>query len=134
VPHVDLVIVTKADLTPHPYQPSIGIHNDPPTVVTSSVTGAGLDTLCQVLAQLVAGDGTSAATSCVASTADRCRESLRLATTAISRAIDLAEANGGEELVAAELRFSLSELGKVVGTVYTDDILDRIFKSFCIGK
>ena len=43
-------------------------------------------------------------------------------------------AAAGEELVAAELRRALSELGKVVGAVYTDDILDRIFSRFCIGK
>jgi len=33
-----------------------------------------------------------------------------------------------------ELRAALHELGKVVGTVYTDDLLDRIFSTFCIGK
>ncbi|HEX7447478.1 MAG TPA: hypothetical protein VF306_08030 [Pirellulales bacterium] len=40
----------------------------------------------------------------------------------------------GEELVAAELRLALDALGQVVGTVYTDDVLDRIFSRFCIGK
>jgi tRNA modification GTPase len=29
---------------------------------------------------------------------------------------------------------TLAELGKVVGAVYTDDLLDRIFSRFCIGK
>jgi tRNA modification GTPase len=28
----------------------------------------------------------------------------------------------------------VDELGKVVGAVYTDDLLDRIFSTFCIGK
>ena len=41
---------------------------------------------------------------------------------------------GGEELVALDLRLALDELGKVVGAVVTDDILDRIFQRFCIGK
>ncbi len=40
----------------------------------------------------------------------------------------------GEELVAAELRAAIDELGHVVGAVYTDDLLDRIFSRFCIGK
>jgi len=40
----------------------------------------------------------------------------------------------GEEIVAAEIRIALVELGKVVGTIYTDDILDRVFSRFCIGK
>ena len=42
--------------------------------------------------------------------------------------------SGGEELVAAEVRVALDELGKVAGDVYTDDVLDRIFSRFCIGK
>ena len=40
----------------------------------------------------------------------------------------------GEELVAAEIRAALDELGRVVGSVYTEDLLDRIFSRFCIGK
>jgi tRNA modification GTPase len=70
----------------------------------------------------------------VASTADRCRESIRLATAAVSRARDIIDQDAGHELAAAELRIALAELGKVVGAVYTDDLLDRIFGTFCIGK
>jgi tRNA modification GTPase len=40
----------------------------------------------------------------------------------------------GEELIAAEVRVALNELGKVAGAVYTEDLLDRIFSRFCIGK
>jgi tRNA modification GTPase len=38
------------------------------------------------------------------------------------------------ELLALELRGALEQLGEMVGTVYTDDLLDRIFSRFCIGK
>ena len=31
-------------------------------------------------------------------------------------------------------RVALEELGRVAGAVYTDDVLDRIFSRFCIGK
>jgi tRNA modification GTPase len=37
-------------------------------------------------------------------------------------------------LVAVELRAALEEIGRVVGAVYTNDLLDRIFGTFCIGK
>ena len=60
-------------------------------------------------------------------------ESLRLAGHSLQRARDVAQ-TGQEELVAAEVRVALDELGKVVGAVYTDDLLDRIFSRFCIGK
>jgi tRNA modification GTPase len=32
------------------------------------------------------------------------------------------------------LRIALDELGKVVGAVYTEDVLERIFSRFCVGK
>jgi tRNA modification GTPase len=38
------------------------------------------------------------------------------------------------EHLALELRGALDELGTLVGAVYTDDLLDRIFSRFCIGK
>ncbi|MFL5339325.1 MAG: tRNA uridine-5-carboxymethylaminomethyl(34) synthesis GTPase MnmE, partial [Gemmataceae bacterium] len=38
------------------------------------------------------------------------------------------------ELLALELRGAIDQLGEMVGAVYTDDLLDRIFSRFCIGK
>ena len=38
------------------------------------------------------------------------------------------------ELLALELRETLHQLGEMIGAVYTDDLLDRIFSRFCIGK
>jgi tRNA modification GTPase len=38
------------------------------------------------------------------------------------------------EILALELREALEELGAMAGAVYTDDLLDRIFSRFCIGK
>jgi tRNA modification GTPase len=38
------------------------------------------------------------------------------------------------ELVTLELRGAVDQLGEMVGAVYTDDLLDRIFSRFCIGK
>jgi tRNA modification GTPase len=67
-------------------------------------------------------------------TAERSGHSLQAAAEALTRAQRLNAAAEGEELVAAELRLALVELGRVAGTVYTDDVLDRIFSRFCIGK
>jgi tRNA modification GTPase len=59
---------------------------------------------------------------------------LQAAAKALETAHATASAQAGEELVAAEIRHALDQLGTVVGTVYTDDILDKIFSRFCIGK
>ena len=52
----------------------------------------------------------------------------------LRRGRDLIAQGMGEELVALELRGALEQLAQVVGAVYTDDILDRVFSRFCIGK
>ena len=70
---------------------------------------------------------TNAAAVLIMSTSNRFARS-------IDRARQLVADGQGEELVAAEVRIALDQLGHVVGAVYTDDILDRIFSRFCIGK
>jgi tRNA modification GTPase len=56
-----------------------------------------------------------------------------LAARALRRARRVATARQ-EDLAAAEMRAALEELDKVVGAVYTEDVLDRIFSRFCVGK
>ncbi len=119
-------VITKADMAP---VESVNLQG----ILTSSVTGEGLDQLRQTIYQHLthASDQT---TSVVPDTLLRCRESLRLASESIDRARELNQLDLGDELVAAELRVALDELATVVGAVYTDDLLDRIFSRFCIGK
>ncbi len=129
---VSITVLTKCDLA---QGNEIGASLPPGSRVvrTSSRTGAGLDQLRlairDALVQNVATEGPAGA---VAETAARCGESLRLASESLTRARQ--SGNSGEEIIAAEIRAALAELGKVVGAIYTDDILDRVFSRFCIGK
>jgi tRNA modification GTPase len=101
-------------------------------LATSSRSGAGIDELRRAIANCILND--QAGERVVAGTAIRCRESLRLSAEALRHAQRAVRDEMGEEIVAAETRLALDELAKVVGAVYTDDILDRIFSRFCIGK
>ena len=125
-----IVVGTKSDLATEADQRAF-CAAAPAAIMTSSHAGQGLDALRQAIHQTISNreshDG-------VAGTAVRCHESLRLAAESLRRARDIVADTCGEELVAAEVRTALTELGKVVGAVYTDDILDRIFSRFCIGK
>ena len=105
----------------------------PDAIITSAATGAGMDRLKHEIRALLA-DSIAADAATVTSTAVRSSESLRLAAESLRRAIEIVANKAGDELVAAEIRVALVELGKVAGVVYTDDVLDRIFSRFCIGK
>lgn len=122
-----LVVWCKSDLASEASFPFKG------GVAVSSRAGAGLDRLRAAIAERLASQ-TEIDAQVVAGTAARCRDSLRLTAAALERARQLAAHRLGEELVASELRVGLDELGRVVGAIYTDDVLDRIFSRFCIGK
>jgi tRNA modification GTPase len=127
----DLRLFTKIDLIDHP--PQARFEAGDATLWCSSATGAGLDRIAEWLRVRLAAredDGPAGAT---AATAARCAGSLQSAARALAAAIELT-GEGGDELIAAEIRTALDGLGDVVGAICTDDILDRVFSQFCIGK
>ena len=72
-------------------------------------------------------------TMVVGATGTRCIGSLQEASTALLNARNAFQ-QGGDEIVAGELRLALDAIGAVAGEVYTDDVLDALFSRFCIGK
>jgi tRNA modification GTPase len=61
----------------------------------------------------------------------RHRQALEETVVALNRALDQSQ---GEELIAEELRSAATTLGRLTGRVDVEDILDMIFRDFCIGK
>jgi tRNA modification GTPase len=100
--------------------------------LVSATTGEGLDRLQAAIRHRLQSSG--ADSEVLGSTAARCRESLSGALAALQQARRAADAGLGDELIALELREAIDHLGKIAGRVYTDDVLDRIFSRFCIGK
>lgn len=64
----------------------------------------------------------------------RQHESLLYANEMIVASISDLEQNTGAEFVAMHLKEALVALQKIVGVVYDDQIMDRVFKEFCLGK
>lgn len=97
----------------------------------SAVTGAGLDELVSALVDFVRGNFRAGEVALI--TRGRHRHALAAAAEALDRAI-----SGGiaapEEVIAEELRLAATILGRLTGRVDVEDILDRIFRDFCIGK
>ncbi len=119
-----LHVLTKSDLCAAPPADEIAV---------SATTGAGLENLTTAVVARLSQASTSRG-ELLGTTGARCRDSLLGTVQALQQAQEIAEAGLGEELLSIEVRTALDELGKVSGAVYTDDILDRIFSKFCIGK
>jgi len=64
----------------------------------------------------------------------RQRQRRLLEETALSLRRSVAAVGQGEELVAEDLRAAAYSLGRLLGRVDVEDILDVIFSQFCIGK
>ena len=121
-----LTATTKSDLCPGPDRESATLH-------LSVHEGRGLEELQQHVVQHLR-ELRESRSELLHSSAARCRHALAGAIQSAERAQQLAIDQAGDELIAVELREVLDCLGEIVGEVYTDDILDRIFSRFCIGK
>jgi tRNA modification GTPase len=103
------------------------------SIGVSSVTGDGINQLIERLVEIASGNPGDRP-ALIMGTAERCAESLQRAARELEIAEAAMSAGQGDEIVAAALRIVLDELAVVTGRVYTDDILDRVFSRFCIGK
>jgi tRNA modification GTPase len=97
----------------------------------SAASGEGFDRLLVELARYAKGFLAGAESALV--TRERHRQALGDTVAALRRALvqDLA---GHEDLLAEELRIAARLLGRLTGRVDVEDILDVIFRDFCIGK
>jgi len=96
----------------------------------SAATGQGVDALLAALSRYA--DEFLAAAEPALVTRERHRRALQDTVAALDRA--LSEGAGREDLAAEELRLAARALGRLTGRVDVEDILDVIFRDFCIGK
>ena len=104
---------------------------DPPRIQLSAATGAGLELLRAHLKDCV---GFHPAGAGVLSARARHLDALRRARAHVEEAHRLLSERHAGELVAQELTDAQRQLGEITGEVTSDDLLGRIFSSFCIGK
>jgi tRNA modification GTPase len=127
IPHTRLY--NKVDLSGR--RPGISGADAPVEIALSAYTGAGLDDLRRHLKHCVgfqeeAGGGFSARR--------RHLDALRRARTHVEEGKRLLQKHYAAELLAEELREAQQDLGEITGAFTNEDLLDRIFSSFCIGK
>ena len=120
-------VVTKADLPacPPARQPAIAV---------STISGAGLDLLKRRLAEVAFGRLLSLGDVEPVVTRARHRTALQQALSELD-AFQVARVSGVDAAAAAtHLRAAVTALDDLIGVVTPDDVLDRVFASFCVGK
>jgi tRNA modification GTPase len=120
-----VALASKSDLAasgPHPKLPASALP-------VSVATGVGLDRLLALLEERV-GESLVPAGNAPALTRARHRAGLEEARAELARASGQAEL----ELRAENLRLAARALGRVTGRVEVEEVLDRLFREFCIGK
>lgn len=123
-----IVAVNKIDLKPDA-KDSFHVKHNSETLYMSTETSEGLDQFLKVLTDKIAGlMAVSRETPSL--TRQRHRQHLE----ECRKYMELALSQGQPELMAQELRFAVNALGRITGRVDVEDLLDVIFKDFCIGK
>jgi tRNA modification GTPase len=101
-------------------------------LLTSAVTGEGLDELRAEILRLLHAGGAVAAGGVLNSL--RQQQAVTDALAALSTAAHANDSGIPHEFLLADLHSALRALDTLTGTTTSDDILHRIFSTFCIGK
>lgn len=126
-----VIAINKSDL-PLVVDPGLfdtGEHTQ--VVRTSALSGAGIGELKKTLRDIIVG---CAIEPPVTVTNLRHRSELVRSASGLQRAVDTLNRGLPPELAAIDLSDSREALEEIIGIVSNEDILERIFSNFCIGK
>ncbi len=125
-----IIVRNKTDLAVKMFLPENLLS---PTVAVCCVSGQGIELLKDTIKSLVWAGEIKAEMLQVAINS-RHQDALNRARSATRQAGDALRSDLTLELVALDLRIAANAVGEVVGKTTTEDLLDSIFSTFCIGK
>jgi tRNA modification GTPase len=126
-----IVVRNKSDLCPGLVLPA---DIAAPSVAVSTVTGDGIAQLRQAITSVFMSGKAIDGREFVAVSKARHRDALLKARRSLESFADNLRSGMNLELLPIDLRDALDAVGEVTGETTADDVLDRIFSSFCIGK
>ena len=130
---VRFTILNKIDLLDSGSEGSDRVRSRPDVLPVSCLTGEGIETLKDAISEKVWQGGLAGGRAEVAINR-RHQHALERARKASKTALDSLTAGRTLELVALDLRIATDAVGEIVGKTSTDDLLDLIFREFCLGK
>jgi tRNA modification GTPase len=102
-------------------------------VEISCTTGFGLDALRQAILDLMK-EGALKPREHAWAVNQRHQIALEQARASLETALASIRENQSPEFIALDLRDALDSVGLITGATYTEDVLERIFRDFCVGK
>ena len=129
--HRRLFILNKIDLGEDPGWSQFSPNT--PCVRLSCKERQGMDALADAIYDRVLGHGTTTGDLAVAINV-RHQDCLKRAGEFLRQALLAFEKNISPEFIAMELRSALDAVGDIVGRAGTEELLGRIFSTFCLGK
>jgi len=125
-----LAVYNKIDLVGS--QAARELADEPESVAVSARTGEGIDKLRECLIEMVRGKEVE--TVSIGVTNRRHAESLMKARESLSTAIGSLKKGATNEFIAFDVRDAANHLAEITGEITSEEILNEIFKKFCIGK
>ena len=125
-----IIVRNKTDL---PVQLELPPETGAPVVDVCCLSGQGIEPLKDAIKRLI-WSGEIKAEMLQVAINSRHQEALNRARAAARQAADALAASATLELVAMDLRIAANAVGEIVGKTTTEDLLDSIFSTFCIGK
>ncbi len=120
-------VESKHDLDPT-RAPSNGV------VQLSCITGEGFDELCSRIGEVLTQDISQTGDETLVIQSQRQKENLERCIESLNAAKMALDINLPLDIVSMDIQEALEALGELTGEVTTDDILDKIFGTFCVGK
>ena len=129
-----IVAANKSDLKPEADLSALAAALPKRKIVRTSATeGNGIGDLEETIFEEIT-NGAAIAPEQILVTRIRHRRSLEEARESLAGASKAIESEFSAEFIAVDLREALDHLGEIVGAVVTDQLLNKIFDEFCIGK
>jgi tRNA modification GTPase len=129
-----VVAVNKNDLPPG-FPPESLREKIPeaPLVSISALRGAGIENLKEEIRRMIFAGKTESPGEAILSNL-RHKQALERAGGALNQALESLTAGLSAEFIAADLQEAQAALGEIVGTHTAEEVLERIFSQFCVGK
>ena len=128
-----LLVVNKADLPPGLGEGALAGWQGRPPVMTAAPLGTGIEDLRAAISAVIWGGAAAQGESVLVTNVRHC-DALGRTREATRRACEASQQGLTQEYLSVDIREALDALGEIIGETLTEDIVNRIFETFCIGK